>query len=115
MPYPPEGDCGSFSVLIQKNLNYKTSWRVKIIFSIGLHKKDLSLLEAIQSTFKVGKIHKHGPDSFQFRVDSIEELQVIIDHFLVYPLQSAKRSTREGGSPPLEGDLIFYCFKSVLI
>ncbi len=81
---------GSFSVLIQKNLKYKTSWRIKIIFSIGLHKKDVSLLEAIQSTFCVGKIHKHGKDSFQFRVDSIEELQVIIDHFNMYPLQSAK-------------------------
>ena len=71
--------------MIQINLNYKTSWRVKIIFSIGLHKKDLSLLEAIQSTLKVGKIYKHGLNSFQFRVDSIEELQVIINHFLVYP------------------------------
>lgn len=48
------------------------------------------LLKAIQSTFCVGKIHKHGKDSFQFRVDSIEELQVIIDHFKMYPLKSAK-------------------------
>lgn len=81
---------GSFSVLIQKNLKYKTSWRIKIIFSIGLHKKDLALLKAIQSTLGVGKIHTHGKDSFQFRVDSIEELQVIVDHFDKYPLKSAK-------------------------
>jgi hypothetical protein len=48
------------------------------------------LLEAIQSTLGVGKIHKHGKDSLQFRVESVEELQVIIDHFNMYPLKSAK-------------------------
>ncbi|GAA5129076.1 hypothetical protein GCM10023339_57760 [Alloalcanivorax gelatiniphagus] len=48
------------------------------------------LLKAIQSTLSVGKIHRHGKDSFQFRIDSIEELQVIIYHFNVYPLKSAK-------------------------
>lgn len=80
----------SFSVLIQKNFNYKTTWRIKIFFGIGLHKKDLALLEAIKSTLGVGQIHKHGKDSFQFRVDSIKELQVIVDHFNVYPLKSAK-------------------------
>lgn len=81
---------GSFSVLIQHNLKYKTSWRIKILFNIGLHKKDLPLLKAIQSTLGVGEIHKHGKDSLQFRVASIEELQVIIDHFNKYPLKSVK-------------------------
>jgi len=54
------------------------------------HKKDLPLLKAIQSTLGVGEIHKHGKDSLQFRVASIEELQVIIDHFNKYPLKSVK-------------------------
>lgn len=81
---------GSFSVLIQHNLTYRTSWRVKPLFCIGLHKKDLQLLEAIQSSLGVGKIHKHGKDTLQFRVDSIKELEVIIDHFSVYPLKSEK-------------------------
>lgn len=38
----------------------------------------------------VGRIHKHSKDSRQYRVDSIEELQVIIDHFDKYPLMTAK-------------------------
>lgn len=81
---------GCFSILIQHNVKYKTNWRVKAIFSIGLHKKDLVLLEKIKSTLSVGKIHKHGKDSVQYRVESIKELQTIIDHFDQYPLLSAK-------------------------
>lgn len=38
----------------------------------------------------VGKIHKHGQESIQYRVESIKELQVIIDHLDRYPLMSAK-------------------------
>ena len=38
----------------------------------------------------VGRIHKHSKDSRQYRVDSIEELQVIIDHFDKYPLMTAR-------------------------
>jgi len=49
-------------------------------------------LEEIQSTLGVGKIHKQGKDSVQYRVESIKELQVIIDHFDNYPLLSAKIS-----------------------
>jgi len=45
-----------FSILIQQN--------VKAIFAIGLHKKDKAILEQIQSTLGVGKIHakQHGKD-----------------------------------------------------
>ena len=55
----------SFSILIQYNKNYKNNWRVKIIFAIGLHKKDLKLLQNIKSYFGVGNIHKHGNNSIQ--------------------------------------------------
>jgi len=47
-------------------------------------------LEEIQLTMGVGKIHKHGKDSLQYRVESIKELQVIVDHFDKYPLVTAK-------------------------
>lgn len=82
---------GSFSILIQHNTKFKTNWRVKAIFAIGLHKQDISILEEIQASLGgVGKIHKHGKDSVQYRVESIKELQVIVDHFDKYPLISAK-------------------------
>ena len=68
---------GCFSILIQYNVKYKTKWRVKAIFSIGRAwppqiQKDIALLEEIQSTLGVGKIHKQGKDSVQYRVESIK-------------------------------------------
>jgi len=81
---------GSFSILIQPNSGYKTNWRIKAIFSIGLHQKDTAILEKIQSFLGVGKIHKHGKNSVQYRVESIKDLQVIVDHFDKYSLISAK-------------------------
>lgn len=50
----------------------------------------MRLLEAIQSTLGVGKIHKHSKDSLQLRVGSLKELDLIIDHFTMYPLKSEK-------------------------
>lgn len=81
---------GSFSILIQPNSKYKTNWRIKAIFAIGLHKKDIELLKNIQSSLGVGKLHKHGKNSVQYRVESIKDLQVIVDHFDKYPLISVK-------------------------
>lgn len=40
----------------------------------------------------VGKIRKSGQISVQYVVESIKELQVIVDHFYKYPLVSAKAS-----------------------
>ena len=80
----------SFSILIQPNVKYKTKWRVKAVFAIGLHKKDIYLLKIIQAYLGVGKITKHSKDSFQLRVESFKELQIIIKHFEQYPLISVK-------------------------
>ena len=83
---------GCFSVSIFKDSRRLTGWQVKPIFSISLHNKDLNLLEAIQRTFNVGKIYKHGIDSIQYRVSSLNDLQVIIDHFDKYPLITQKQA-----------------------
>jgi len=39
----------------------------------------------------VGKLHKHGENSTQYRVESVKDMQVIIDHFDEYPLISRKK------------------------
>ena len=82
---------GTFSISIQHNENYDTNWRVKPVFAIGLHSKDIDILENIKYFWKVGNIHKHGRYSLQYRVESIKDLQVIIDHFDRYPLVTCKR------------------------
>lgn len=83
---------GCFSLSIYKQGKNLTGWQVKPIFSISLHNKDIKLLEAIQRTFKTGKIYKHGVDSMQYRVSSLKNLQIITDHFDKYPLITQKRA-----------------------
>lgn len=83
---------GCFSLSLFKDDRRLNGWQVKPIFSISLHKKDILLLEAIQRTFKVGKIYKHGIDSIQYRVSSLKNLQIITDHFDSYPLITQKRA-----------------------
>ena len=50
----------------------------------------LTYWKKIKAYWGVGEIHKHGNNSYQYRVESIKELQVIINHFEKYPLISAK-------------------------
>jgi len=83
---------GCFYVGLYSDSNYKTGYRVKACFQIGLHKKDLPLLEQIQSYFGVGKITKLAAESVQFRVTSLEDLNVIVNHFDAYPLLTDKQS-----------------------
>jgi len=58
-----------FHLSIGKNSKYKSGYYVNPGYSIGLHKKDLSLLEKIQSYFGgIGNISKQKENSVQFRV-----------------------------------------------
>lgn len=81
-----------FSIKIQPNAKLKTKWRVRPVFSITLHLKDLAILEDIQNTLGVGKISKSGKKAVIYAVDSIKDIPVIINHFDKYPLITAKLS-----------------------
>ena len=83
---------GCFSISIFKESKNITGWQIKPIFSISLHNKDIKLLEAIQRTFKTGKIYKQGVDSMQYRVSSLKNLNIIINHFDNYPLITQKKA-----------------------
>ena len=71
---------------------YKTAYRVKAVFHIGVHIRDLALLEQIQLFFGVGTISKLGAESVQFRVSGFENLKVIMNHFDKYSLLTNKQS-----------------------
>jgi hypothetical protein len=43
-------------------------------------------LEAIKNYLDIGEIYTQGTASIQYRVFSIKDLQVAIDHFDKYPL-----------------------------
>ena len=83
---------GYFSISIISDARLKLEWGVLLAFIIKLHIKDFKILEKIKNTLKVGNIRKNGKDSVKYRVYSIKELHVIINHFNKYPLITNKLS-----------------------
>jgi len=86
---------GCFILGIVKNNELKEGWVIRPRFQINLHKKDKVLLEQIQSFLCAGNINKQGSEAYQFRVDSVKGLRVIINHFDRYPLISQKSADYE--------------------
>jgi len=84
----------SFVIRVAKTIR-KQGWRIIPLFSIELHIKDLSLLKEVQSYFGVGKIHirmREGRTTSIYSVQSIKDLNnMIIPHFIKYPLLTQKR------------------------
>lgn len=81
-----------FHLAIGKNTIYKIGYYVNPGFTITVHKKDRELLTRIQKFFGgigVVKItsRKH---MIQFRVFSIQDLNIILNHFDKYPLITKK-------------------------
>ena len=81
---------GSFVLSITKSNNVKSGWVIKPRFQISLHKKDLFILEAIKNYLGVGEIYTQDVASIQYRVFSINDLKVVLDHFDQFPLISKK-------------------------
>lgn len=82
-----------FYISIGKNNKFKTGWKVQAYFQIELHKKDRALLLSIQSFFGgVGRISKHRKEYIQYRVTSLKDLAIIINHFDRYPLLTQKQA-----------------------
>lgn len=80
---------GCFRISFTKRDNL-VGWRVQLFFQIALHQKDKLLLENIQKFWNVGKISKSGKDMLQYRVQSLAEIEIILNHFKKFPLISKK-------------------------
>lgn len=80
-----------FSVIINNNNRYSTGYSLQLNFQILLHKKDRAILEQIQSKWGVGVI-KDQPnnDAVNFTVSRLKDIQIVIDHFEIYPLITQK-------------------------
>jgi len=82
---------GSFIVRVRKNPKYRIGFVVEAYFSITLHKKDLKILQDIQSYFGVGKIRNEVNDKVKFRVESLKDIvNKVIPHFEKYSLITQK-------------------------
>ena len=80
-----------FHLAIGKNSKYKNGYYVNPGFSIVLHKKDKLLLEKFKEYFGgIGTLNIRK-NFVQFRVFSIEDLNIIITHFEQYPLITKKQ------------------------
>ena len=92
-PYYVTGFCDGevcFHLAIGKNSKYKIGYYVNPGFSLVLHKKDERLLKEIQGFFGGIGSFKVKENIVQFRVFSMEELDIIINHFDKYPLVTKK-------------------------
>ena len=84
---------GSFSCIIKRNTASRLKWRIEVVFQIGLHTKDLKLLEQIKAYFgDVGVIAKSEANNMcAFRVTSLKQIaSAVLPHFAKYPLKTQK-------------------------
>jgi hypothetical protein len=77
-------------MFIKKTYNSAIGWIVSPCFNITLHVRDLDTLKNIQKFFNgVGKIYIKDK-SVHYQVRSKNDLHLIIDHFIKYPLHTSK-------------------------
>ena len=81
---------GCFLLAVNKHKRFKLGYSLGAIFQIHLHSRDLAILERIKSYFGVGQIYVEKNGSIQYKVSSIKDIRVIIDHFERYPLVTSK-------------------------
>jgi len=54
--------------------------------------KDRALLENIKDFFGVGKIHDSGKNLIQYRIQTLDELAILVKHLEKYPLITKKKA-----------------------
>ena len=81
---------GCFSVHISEDKKRNTGFQVTKFFRIHLHLKDYAVLVLIQKKLKVGKIYKTERTA-TLKVNSMEELEIIIAFFDQYSLITQKK------------------------
>lgn len=91
LPWWVTGFCdrsGSFGLTMYRQSGSKR-WSFKVIFEILLDIKDVHLLNKVKNYFNAGTIYL-GKTTATYRISSVKELKIILDHFSLYPLQSSK-------------------------
>ena len=86
-----DAEC-SFGINIKKNSRYKLGYYVNPGFSIALHKKDEKLLLLLQEFFGgIGVVKTSSrPNMVEYRIFAIKDLDIILNHFYLYPLITKK-------------------------
>lgn len=84
---------GSFIISVYKR-SESNNWQIKPSFELGLHSKDISILQELKFDFGVGIINTRiGRNVTSFTVTKISDLvNVIIPHFYNYSIANSKKS-----------------------
>jgi hypothetical protein len=83
---------GCFLINIQKRSDLILGYSISLSFKIKLHLKDKELLENISNFFNVGKVYLRKDGYVDYIVNSMKDIEVIINHFNNYPLITQKLS-----------------------
>ncbi len=83
---------GSFTIIIDKNQIRKLGWRVQSKFQIGLHIRDLNILNQLQKHLEgIGTIHiDQTRNRVNYSIDSAKELNKLFVHLERFPLLTQK-------------------------
>jgi hypothetical protein len=82
----------NFNKLTEARLGY----RIRAIFAIQLHLKDIDILKKIQAYFGgIGAINVMDGDIVAYRVRTLNDLKKVIAHFDNFPLQTKKQADFE--------------------
>lgn len=82
---------GCFHISLRKKSVRKVGYAVDLSFSIGLDTKDKELLILIKAFFQdIGILSVHE-NVVRWRVRSIEDLKILLNHFDSYPLITKKK------------------------
>jgi hypothetical protein len=80
---------GAFIINVIEKTDTKLKWGVRASFKISLHPRDRAILEQIKLTLGVGNIYT-SPSLVHYEVNSLKDLNIVIDHFNNYPLITQK-------------------------
>ena len=79
---------GSFSIIVDKQKKHTLGWRVESKFQLGVHIRDLSLLEQWQQIWGgIGSIYLIPTrNKVNYSISSKKDLTILIHHLEKYPL-----------------------------
>jgi len=83
---------GSFVVCVVKDNKRGIGWRTTLNIKIGLHEKDRAILELIKKLLGVGRIYKKGHQGVELNVQSLKEIEKLIEFFSKYRLITKKNA-----------------------
>jgi hypothetical protein len=84
---------GSFIASITRNPLTRLGYTISLRFNITMHLRDSLLVKTIRAFFNNIGVYKESGSFCYLDVNSIADLEFIIEHFLRYPLLSSKRNS----------------------